>query len=892
MYKRSRARRCIMRKVRLIPILLALSMPLTACDIFNPQGQHQKQDVTEIVKVSAPSTIEQNKTLAPSKVKLTVKYKDNKTEVVKADRIILNTATVGKTTGTAFYGNVFKDFSITVVSSAVTVTSIDSVIAPETVAQNQELLVSDVTLNVTYSDGSHGTETPSSVEFDSSTLGEASGVAHLGNLSASFTSVVVANRTFIELRNDVNTNHNYTLDITSYYVNFQDERYDGHMYNISNKAYFGTDPEYKNFWDSGFIKVKDQGIAKFYWSIVNQEVILDTFVASNADRTIYDIESCLVEFLLESPSLTQVTENHYECGDQELIGMIANFSGLELTYISNPAKIDVTKVGNSLKIEGTYSSTYLDPETSDPVLNQPIYLGVTIKNIGSTVNQEIESFVEDPSKKVPDVTEWDEECLDAFDEHYNEYVPPFPTGASYSFFGFYKWDGYEQKNYIKCQDIAAGDLTSSYAAQLVGQDYALEGDGVYRKRVQNEQHTLEHIYEAKLTYYAESEPYSDHTYGYYYAGGVFQIQFCYYTQMVEAVSDIESLNYYISTTEAASIVPVFPEAFNSSTVTKFDDRTEAVNQQYPDSVIFTTSSTSMFRIYIPSYDDAVTFYNELISRCEAKGFDNISHGQGLFAGLTTAMDYADSKIVITDMDNKTKTDYEAKGYLECQIYIRNNYTLYHSVTLEKDDGVSNAHITSPANYMKVEEGTKVTFSVTIADGYALDEITSNVVGVEITEESAGVYSFLMPASNITVNVISKSTAGDEGLVFDKEYTVYMGYSDSQPYYERPTTQSSIKLHFVFKSDGSGSFNYVRYNSSGTVVAGPYKVEFIYTLISGSFLITCSDETKAGDNAVFGKYRLFTSATTGNYNETGVFNNNEITITLSNGSSTTTEVTLK
>lgn len=868
-------------------------MPLTACDIFNPQGQHEKEDVTQIVKVSAPSTIEQNKTLAPSKVSLTVKYKDNKTAVVKADRIILNTGTVGKTTGTAFYGNVFKDFSITVVSSAVTVTSIDSVIAPETVAQNQELLTTDITLNVTYSDGSHGTETPTSVEFDSSTLGQASGVAHLGNLSINFTCTVVTNRSFIELRNDVNTNHNYTLDITSYYVNYQDERYDGHMYNISNKAYFGTDPEYKNFWDSGFIKVKDQGIAKFYWSIANQEVILSTFIASNPDRTIYDIESCLVEFLLESPSLTQVTENQYECSDQDLIGMIANFSGLELTYISNPAKISVTKVGNSLKIEGTYTSTYLDPETLDPVLNEPIYLGVTINKIGSTVNQKIESFVEDPSKKVPAVTEWDEECLEAFDEHYNEYTPPFPVGASYTFFGFYKWDGIAQKNYIKCQDIAAGDLTSSYAAQLVGQDYALEGDGVYRKRVQNEQHTLEHIYEAKLTYYAESEPYGDYTYGYYYAGGVFQTQFCYYTQMVEAVSDIESLNYYVSTTGAASIVPVFPEAFNSSTVTKFDDRTEAVNQQYPDSVIFATSSTSMFRIYIPSYDDAVTFYNELISRCEAKGFDDISHGSGLFAGLTTAMDYADSKIVITDMDNKTKSDYEAIGYLECQIYIRNNYSLYYSVTLEKDDGVSNAHITSPANYMKVEEGTKVTFSVSIASGYALDEITTNVVGVEITEESAGVYSFLMPASNITVNLTSKTTAGDEGLEFDREYLVYIGRTTKTQTYTRPTTEGSNKLHFIFKEDGTGSFTYTWFNTAGNVNAGPYTVEFTYTLISGSFRITCSDATKAGDNALFGDYRLFVAASEGNYNETGTLSESDgITITLSNGGEKTTEVTLK
>lgn len=808
-----------MKKVRLLPFILALSLPTSGCSFSDlmfwkkkdqPSDQQSDKNATGIKEVHVPEQITKGETLKVSDVELIISYSDSSTGTVNPEKVTLDTSSVGTKTGTAFYGQFYKDFEIEVVE---------------------------------------GEE--------------------------------VSTKTFNEIKNDILINHNYTLDIESYYVNFPTERYDGYMYNISDKAYYGKDPNYSNLWDSGYIKVKDQGIAEFYWSLANNQVILGSFIASNPERTIYDVESLLVEFLLES-ELTKVSDTHYTSSDQDLIGMMANFSGLELTYVSNPESLDIKQVGDNLKVEFTLRADYRDEETLDPVQNEPVYVGVTIKNIGSTHNSVIEAFVEDESKKVSDPTSWDSYAQNDFVTYYDGFIPPFPTGATYSFSEFAKWDGYEQKYFIKTQDLRSGDLRTSYASQLTSQNFTLQ-DGVYRKIVENDEHTLRKIYEAKMIFYDESSPYGGQTYGYYFLGGVFQVEYTMYTEVIAAVTNIESLNSYVATTAAASIVPVFPEAYNSTSVTHFDDHTETLNQLYPGSFLFVTSSTGYFRIHLTSFADALAFYNELVSRSTAKGFTSVSSS----SGLTIMKDSADSKISITDITAFTADTYG--GYLQCQIYIRNNYTEYYSVTLNKDDGVNSALVVSPANYMKVEEGQKVTFTISIAEGYELDEISFSVGGITPTEESAGRYSFNMPAHNVTINVTTRSQAASEGLVYDKEYLVFVGRTSNNQYYERPTTEGSNKLHFIFKSDGTGTFTYTWFNTSGEVNAGPYTVEFNYTLISGAFMITCTD---GDNNALFGNFRLFIAGTEGNYNETGRFNNNEITITLSNGSGTTTEVTLK
>ena len=800
-----------MKKVRLLPFILALSLPLAGCDKKEPDKQQTDKVVSGILLVHAPSTIGLNETLTVSSVTLDLSYSDGTTSQANPERVSLDTSSLGIKEGIAFYGSFYKTFSIEVVEAA---------------------------------------------------PGE---------------------KSFVELKDDVLQNHNYTLDVVSYYKNFPTERYEGNMYNISDKAYYGTDPNYLNLWESGYIKVKDQGIAKFYWSIANQEVSLEYFVISNPARGIYDIESCLVEFLLES-SLTKVDDNHYTSSNSELIGMMSNFSGLELTYIQAPDHLDIYKVGSTLKVEFTLTATYYDEETLDPVENEPVYVGVTIKNIGSTHNSVIEAFVEDPSKKVPNPTQWDAYEQSDFHEYYDDFVPPFPTGASYSFSEFADWDGYEQKHFIKCQDLASGDLRSSYAAQLTSQGFELE-DGVYRKRVQNSEQTLEKVYEAEMKFYSPSASYAGHTYGYYYTSGVFQVVYTMYTQVIMVVNTVEKLNTYIASTAAASIVPVFPEAYNTATITKFDDRTEIINQLYPDSVLFATSSTGLFRIYLASFADATAFYNELLTRAAAKGFDDISSSNG----LTVMLDSGQSKISISDVTSLTADTYS--GYLQCQIYIRNNYTEFYSVTINKDDGVASSTIISPYNYMKVEEGTKVTFSFTIVEGNELDEITSNAPGLVITKDSTGTnqYYFNMPAQNVTISISTRSKAAEEGLEYDREYFIFVGRNDEVIYYERPTDQGSNKFSLVFNEDGTGTFTKTWYLKDGSISGTPNVVTFTYTLVNGEFKITCVDGT---DNAVFAKYRLFEDGEAGSKNNTGSFADGEITISLTNGNGSLTEVTFK
>ena len=875
-----------MRKVRLIPILLALSMPLTACDIFNPQGQHQKQDVTEIVKVSAPSTIVQNETLAPSKVKLTVKYKDNKTEVVKADRTILNTATLGKTTGTAFYGNVFKDFSITVVSSAVTVTSIDSVQAPPTITQNAQLAVTDVVLNVTYSNNSHGTETPTSVEFDSSNLGVQNGTAYFGDLSKGFTITVVAPETdnvFEGFRNSIINNHNYSFEVESYYQNFPEERFDGEYYNLDNQVFYGTDPEVPNLWKRGYSKIKDQGVVEFVMGQSN-EVVVEKFVATNPDLTIYDIDGEVLEYLFEA-ELSQVGTSHYRLYDQSLVGLVGTYAGLELSYISNPEFIDIRRQEDTILITSILRANYYDESSLEPVENEPVYVGLTVKNIGTTENSVLTEFATSDSSKLVAPTEWDDEMLDNFAEYYKNNVPPFVTGAGYSFCYDAQFNGIEQKYDIMVQDFTSCDLRTSYGSQLEGVGYSHISGSVYEKVINTQGGSKAERYKVEMSYVDPSEPHRGKTFGYFFPQGNFQITYSMTTQVVGNIDTVEKVNTYIASTEASVMAPALPEtgAFSSSEVRAFTDNTELANQRGGD-WLFLTASGSYFRIYIPSYEDACEFYQEFISNCADKGFNHVEKSAALHLAYVT--DFAESRVIVDYVESFTKEQYEAIGYIQCSYAIRNNYDQTFTFDIEKDAGVESIHRLSPTNYF-ISPGTKVTFSFDLKDGYAFDELVFSDPSIEFQEEEGeNTFSFIMPSKNVTVNVKTKTAATD--LEFEEEYYVYINNDDRSESSSLHPGHTSQRLSMVFHENGTMTYTRDRFGPSGSHHSGPWSMTVNFTLIDGHFRF----EYISGSLSDFDKWRLFTSNVVGSWNDTGTLEEGIITVDVCDSSSNVSTIHLQ
>ena len=680
-------------------------------------------------------------------------------------------------------------------------------------------------------------------------------------------------KTFSQLKNNIINNHNYTIDIDSYYVNFTDEKYVGTMYMLNNETYFGNDPDYYNTMYTGYTKVKDQGIAEFNLGLNASDVVVGDFVATNPELTIYDIHGGLIEYIFEG-ELSYVEENHYRVKDQDLVGIAGTFSGLDLTYISSPEYIDIYKQGNNLLITCILTANYYDQETLEPIQNEPVYVGLTIKNIGSTTHPILDGFASDASKKVANPTSWDSEISDDFNEHFNGYVPPFITGLSYSFHHSTDWNGYVQKYEIKGQDFACGDLRSSYGSALVNEGFSLNSDNIYVKKVANEEGTLEQIYCVEMNYISPNTPYgtSGLTYGYYFTNGVFQITYYTYSKMTSTVTTVALLNAYLDSTAAKDILPRFDSNYDSAAVSNFVDKTESLNQLY-GGYIFATSSTAYFSIGVTSYSDAVIFVNSLISAGASKGFTAVAHNP--LTQTLTITDSADSFIEISDVEVIGSSNYSGK--LQCRIIVRDNYSVTYDVTLNGDAGVASSSITSPSNYMAVTEGTTVTFTFTLVDGYLLDEITSNVTGVTFTKESGtNVYSFSMPASNIRITITTKSNAAEEGLEYDTPYTVYVDNSNNV-YDSAPSGVIHSVLTLQFKEDGTGTYTRQKYNSSGNSIDNPYVVTFNYSLVDGSF----SMSFVSGDNNGFDKWRLFNSGEEGQLNNTGVFSNGKITITVVN-----------
>ena len=476
-------------------------------------------------------------------------------------------------------------------------------------------------------------------------------------------------KTFDELKNSIVNEHNYTIDVVSYYENFPTERYEGSVYNIDNSIYYYPDPEYSSLMWYGYIKVKDQGIADFNLGYQSDDVVLSSFVATNPDLGIYDIHGGVVEYILES-SLTYVSENHFRVSQQDLVGIVGTFSQLELAYIENPEHIDIVKVGNTIQITSILTARYYDEETLEAHDNEPVYVGLTIKEIGSTHSSLLESFITDDSKKVVAPTSWDAGLLSDFHNYYNDYVPPFIEGLGYSFHYSTDWNGLKQKYEIKGQDFTSGDLRSSYASKLTSTEgFVQVSTDVYEKRELNAEGSLNNVYRVEMNYVPKTQPYAGHTIGYFYTEGIFQITYTMFTEVVGEINTIEAVNSYLDTTNACGIVPFYPEEEYVTQVKGFDDHTETLNQLY-GGFLFATSLTGYFKIYIASYEDAQSFYTAYLANCAAKGFDRVEADEGNVVFITDAQD---SILRIVNPSSMTKAEYEAIGYLQCQIVIRDKY---------------------------------------------------------------------------------------------------------------------------------------------------------------------------------------------------------------------------
>ena len=706
--------------------------------------------------------------------------------------------------------------------------------------------------------------------------------------TSSSSGPIVPDKTFDELKNSIISDHNYTIDVVSYYENFPAERYEGSVYNLSNSVYYYPDPEYPNLMWYGYIKVKDQGISSFNLGYQSDEVTLDSFVTTNPDLGIYDIHGGVVEYILES-SLQYVSQDHFRVSNQDLVGIVGTFSQLDLSYIENPAYIDIVKEGNSIKITSILTARYYDEETLEQHDNEPVYVGLTIKEIGSTYNSLLESFTEDSSKKVIAPTTWDENLLDDFDIYYNEYVPPFITGLGYSFHYSTDWNGLKQKYEIKGQDFTSGDLRSSYASKLTGTEgFVQTSTDTYEKRVPNAEETLNNVYKVEMNYVSKNQAYAGHTIGYYYTEGIFQVTYTMYTEVVAEVTSIAMVNAYLDSSDACAIVPFYPEEDYVSQVKNFDDHTESLNQLY-GGFLFATSRTGYFNVYISSFEDAVSFYTEYLANCEAKGFNHVESQNN----LTFITDAQDSILTIVNPNSFTKAEYEAIGYIQCQIVIYDKYetgtvtvtslslsgqtTSYHVGDLFSFDGTCTAHfsdhtsqdvtpdsVSSPDMSSAGQKTVTVTYhgvsksyKINVADdgAYTITYHAINTSGDSISSSAIG-SSSVLPANGALGDIINCSVVAGSGYsyvqwqfpydYFEDDYWIeYFNnveeYEPTDSVFSFRVSNYNVDIYLVFNEGSAPVTHSVSFNQDAHVSNISHSdLSAVSAGTSVSFTVSCAD----------------------------------------------------
>lgn len=120
-------------KAKKLLLLLPAALALSSCSLmdtikgwFNPEEQQGYNNIEKIKNLNVPQSITVGSTLSPSDVTFTVVYKDGSEAQSFADKVELDTSTVGLVTGTAYYANAKFTFQINVTekSSTVPVTSI------------------------------------------------------------------------------------------------------------------------------------------------------------------------------------------------------------------------------------------------------------------------------------------------------------------------------------------------------------------------------------------------------------------------------------------------------------------------------------------------------------------------------------------------------------------------------------------------------------------------------------------------------------------------------------------------------------------------------------------------------------------------------------------------
>lgn len=569
---------------------------------------------------------------------------------------------------------------------------------------------------------------------------------------------------FFTAKNKLYEHHNYTVKVTTTVAEDEQSPYVDRFYNINNKVYYAVNSEYPSFY-SGFVYQKNQGYVDFDLMIDGSEVVPSNFYSTDPNKSVSDIYTLAIERVLNGTFTKE--GDKYACTERDPIAVMVNLSGFDTTYITAPTKMYATVEDENLVLSCDFTMYYIDETTVEKVI-QDGNVKVEFENINNTHNAALEAYIENPTTTFVAKTEWEASDIALFNSYYNNRIPPFIEGSSYSLKVGEYYDGYAQEKFVVVEDYVCGDISSSYGAILLSNGFDKVDNYHYQIKETSMGGSMEEFYYVDMIYTAPSEAYSGgRTVGYYFPNGVFTIKYRYKTKLVESIDSIAKLNTYLSKTKVRDILPAFPDTGLVTKISGFEDRTAYANQYYsPDSpaYLFVTSVSSLIVKAHATKENAIAFINALTPLMEAKGFAkdvNTRYGQ------ISYVDEKNSKVVFTDPNfagnDETGNQYEYPGYMQFQIVVYNSY----------------GDIVDPSTVVESVVLRGQTTAYNVGDTFRFD-------GEVVVTYQSGDSKVVAPTS---VSSPDMSTAGkktvtvtyvtEEGQTFSKGYSIDVTYPDSR-----------------------------------------------------------------------------------------------------------------
>lgn len=447
--------------------------------------------------------------------------------------------------------------------------------------------------------------------------------------------------------------HNYTLTVETELLN---EKSTAVFYNIDDNAFF----EIFNGVTEGKIKQADQGYVSF--GVFDNTISVSNFYSVNNSVGVSKVFPYTGEYLLDVEYVETEQEGVYKTIDSTAIGVGGILTGYQTAYMVSPEAIYASLIDENVTVTGEYTLYY---EEEGEHFTETLSVKFTFTDVGTTRNEIVESYINNPTTTFTIPTSWSNSELEAFNDVFHGLVPSFLPGASYAL--KMQVDGEYDGASILLTDYACGNRVEEYANLLINVDgFTKISNKTYRKVEKDNEsqktktHTVELVYKG---------PESDTVDAVRYPNGIFQAKY-YYREKNNVVDSAEAFNDYIIGNGLNDVIPLFPFVDTCVKITGFDDRTVSYNAANGTDYLFTTGNTTT-RVFIDTYQNTLKALRTYIALLEDYGYEDA----GTMFGMKTMKLEPDSGVAspstikITDPDKFLESTFNSLGCFDIQFRI-------------------------------------------------------------------------------------------------------------------------------------------------------------------------------------------------------------------------------